>query len=240
MNSKLKYILISILIILIASILFSVLRMYLAIRKTKVLMSIATPYQRSLPHSDMKILVLGDSTAYGTGSEKSSLTTAGRLGDLFPQADIQTIAENGLKINGLLEKVKTLDTNTKYSLILVQIGANDIMKLTPMKDIENDINTLVDTLAPRTNNLIIMHSGNIGESEFFPFYLRSILSNRSKEMREIYVKQEEKDHVHYVDLINSSISKLTEENPTLYYANDMLHLNGAGYGLWFDEIRKKI
>lgn len=212
--------------------------MYLLVKKTKVLMENAVPYERSLPNSDMKILVLGDSTAVGTGSEKSSETTAGRMAELFPQADVKTIVENGLKLEGLLQKMEAINPNEKYSIILVQIGANDIMKLTSMKDIESRIDTVVDRLSKQTDKLIFMHSGDIGGSTFFPIYLRPILTSRSNHVRDIYMKTAEKYNAFYVDIIGSNISEIIDKNPTEYYANDLLHLSGAGYGLWFDEIRK--
>lgn len=238
MNPKIKYTLITLAILIVVTLSFGILRMYFLVKKTKVLMKNAVPYERSLPNSDMKILVLGDSTAVGTGSEKNTETTSGRLAELFPQADVKTIAQNGLKIEGLLEKMETLDPNEKYSIILVQIGANDIMKLTSMKDIEKGIDTVVDRLSKQTDKLIFMHSGNIGDSEFFPFYLQPILTYRTTKVREIYMKTAEKYKAYYVDVIGSDIPSIIEKDPNAYYANDYLHLTGAGYGLWFDEIRK--
>ncbi len=238
MNPKIKYSLILLVILIGITLTFGIIRMYFLVKKTKVLIKSAVPYERSLPNSDMKILVLGDSTAYGTGAEKNSLTTAGRLGELFPQADVKTIAENGLKLEGLLEKMEAIDTNEKYAIILIQIGANDIMRLTSMKNIESRIDTAVDKLSKQTDKLIFMHSGNIGDSEFFPFYVKPILTSRSNKTREIYMKTAEKHKAFYVDIISSEITEIMEKNPTEYYADDMLHLNGAGYGLWFDEIRK--
>lgn len=238
MNPKIKYSLITLLLIIAVTLSFGIIRMYLLVKKTKVLIKNAVPYERSLPNSNMKILVLGDSTAYGTGSEKNTETTAGRLAELFPQADVKTIAENGLKLEGLLEKVGEIDPNEKYSIILVQIGANDIMKLTGMKDIESRIDTLVDRLSKQTDKLIFMHSGNIGDSEFFPFYIQPILTSRTDKVREIYIKTADKYKAFYVDIIESDIPKIIEAYPNKYYANDYLHLTGAGYGLWFDEIRK--
>ncbi len=238
MNPKIKYSLITLLIIIVITLSFGIIRMYLLVKKTKVLIKNAVPYERSLPESDMKILVLGDSTAYGTGSLKNSETTAGRLGELFPQADVKTIVENGLKLEGLLEKVSSIDPNEKYSIILIQIGANDIIRLTNMKDIEARIDTLVDKLSKQTKKLIFMHSGNVGDSEFFPSYVQPILTSRSNKVREIYIKTAEKHNAFYVDVIGSGIPKIIEVDPSKYYANDLLHLTGEGYGLWFDEIRK--
>lgn len=238
MNPKIKYSLIAFLLIVAITLSFGIVRMYLLVKKTKVLMKNAVPYERSLPNSDMKILVLGDSTAYGTGSLKNTETTAGRLGELFPQADVKSITENGLKLEGLLEKMESIDPNEKYSIILVQIGANDIIRLTGMKDIESRIDMVVDKLSKQTDKFIFMHSGDVGDAEFFPSYLQPILSSRSFAVRGIYKKIAEKYGVYYVDIIGSDITKIMKENPVEYYADDLLHLNGAGYGLWFDEIRK--
>ena len=238
MNPKIKYSLFVLLLIVTITLSFGIIRMYLLVKKTKVLIKNAVPYERSLPNSDMKILVLGDSTAYGTGSEKNTETTAGRLAELFPQADVKTIAENGLKLEGLLEKMERIDVNEKYSIILVQIGANDIIRLTSMKDIEARIDKVVERLSKQTDKLVFMHSGNVGDSEFFPFYIQPILTSRTNKVREIYMKTAEKYKVFYVDVIGSDIPKIIEVDPEKYYANDYLHLTGAGYGLWFDETRK--
>lgn len=235
---SLKSIAVYLCILVLIALAVGILNIYLFVQKTKILIKNAVPFERNLPNPEMKILVLGDSTAFGTGSEKPELTTAGRLGSLYPQASVTNLAVNGLRLEGLLKIISKLDEKEHYSIILVQIGANDIIRLTKMKKIEERVNKVFEKLSNKTDSLIILHSGNIGESEFFPFFLKPILSNRSYKVRDIYKKIAKEYKAHYVDLIDSPVSPIMKNNPNVYYSADKLHLSGAGYGVWFDEIKK--
>src|SRR5665213_3447970 len=48
----------------------------------------AVPYEQHPPNPAMYILVMGDSTAVGTGAATNTESIAGRLGARYPQADI--------------------------------------------------------------------------------------------------------------------------------------------------------
>lgn len=235
--SLLPKIMLAIVIFLAIWFVFDGIRIFFLIRKSKILIEKALPFERMLLNASMNILILGDSTAVGTGSDDNTLSTAGRLGTLYPEATIENLGKNGLRIKEQIEIVKNLDAQMKYDLILVQIGANDIIRLTSLKDIEKDLNTLSLLLSTKTNKLIILHSGDIGESRFFPLYIRPLFTQRSYKVRDIYKGMAQKNNFIYVDLIDSKADILLQKNPDMYYAPDLLHLNGLGYGLWFDEIR---
>ena len=240
MHPSFKYIVLFLLAALVVFILIDTLRFYVLIRKGRVLAKNAIPFNRSVPHASMTILVLGDSTAVGTGSESAQLSTAGRMGTLYPGATIENISVNGLKLAGLLQILEKIGTIKHYDIILVQIGANDIIRLTKKEDIKRDAEKVFAELSQHTNKLIVLHSGDVGEAKIFPLYARFILSQKSFEMRDIYKNLSAKYNARYVDLINSPSRKLLRDNPSVYYAADFLHLNGAGYGLWFDEIQKAL
>lgn len=209
-------------------------------RRSASLIKNTTPFTRTVSNPAMRILVLGDSTAYGTGATDSLLSTAGRLGSLYPEAEVRNLAVNGLKIDGLLKIMDTLDNDEHFDIVLIQIGANDIIRLTPQEDMEKGIAAVLKRVQSLGDRVIVLHSGNIGESPFFPWYLKPLLSKRSFETREIYMKQAAVYGAQYVDLIDSPVAKLLKEKPETYYAKDFLHLTNAGYGLWFDEIRKQL
>lgn len=188
----------------------------------------------------MRILVLGDSTAVGTGVEDKKDSTAGRLGAKYSDAEIMNFAENGMRLKGLKTIVDSIRNGDHFDLVLVQIGANDVIRFTKMKEIENDIRHILRELAKVSDKVVVLHSGNIGEAKFFPFYVRGILSKRSKEVKDIYTKVASETGALYVNLIDSPIAKFLKEEPEKYYASDFLHLSGEGYGLWFEEIQKKL
>lgn len=219
---------------------FDANKMFLLAKKSELLIADTVPFERKVALAPMTILVLGDSTAYGTGSEKSELSTAGRLGALYPDASLKNLAENGLRLKGLLSIISKLPANERYDLVLVQIGANDIIRLTKMNDIRRDGETVFKELSSKTDNLVILHSGDVGDAQFFPLYLSPILSRRSKEVKNIYQLLAQKYKANYVNLIDSPISKKLRSDPEKYYANDQLHLSGGGYGLWFSEIERAL
>ena len=218
--------------------LFDTARAYVFFRRSVVLVQRSMPFERLISDASQKILVLGDSTAVGTGCENSELSTAGRLAMLYPQASVRNLAVNGLRLEGLRKMLDAFETKEHFALILVQIGANDIIRFTDMDRIKNDAAYVFERLSQHTDKLVVLHSGDVGKATFFPFYIRPFLSDRSARMRQIYLLLTNTYNAKYVDLMNSPSDKLLSDTPRLYYAADKLHLNGAGYGLWFSEIKK--
>lgn len=213
-------------------------RSYLLFRKGVELAKEARAFEQQ--GSSMRILVLGDSTAFGTGVDDPKYSTAGRLGAKYPQAEIVNLAENGLRIEGLQEIVKNGIGDSSFDLILVQIGANDIIRMKSTKDIEIGIRNILEELKGKGEKIVVLHSGNIGEAKFFPFYVRGLLSKRSREVTDIYTRVAKETNLEYVNLFEASIAPLLKTDPDKYYASDYLHLSNEGYGLWFEEINKHL
>jgi len=197
-------------------------------------------FEKVLPDAKMKILILGDSTALGTGTKNNEGSTAGRLNAIYPEASLTNRAVKGLRLQGLLELLDKTEPTEHFDIILVQIGANDIIRMTKMGDIEKKAHEVIVRLKKQTDKLIILHSGNVGDARIFPIYIKPTIKKRSYEVREIYKKLANTPGVHYVDLIYAPSDKLLRDFPRTYYSADFLHLNEAGYGLWFDEIKKAL
>lgn len=225
-----KVILILILII-ITILTYDIIRMYLLYQKTVQLENGFMAFQRIDPNAKQRILVLGDSTAVGTGSSNNIYSTTGRLSSKYPEAEVINISENGLKLSGLNERIKNVSGH--FDIIVIQIGANDIIRLTDLETIDTELDKLLTKTKTLSSKVVILHSGNIGESKFFPWYITPILTYRSKEVREIYIRKTSIYESSYVNLIDLHVDGK-------YYASDKLHLNDEGYKIWFDEIMKKI
>jgi lysophospholipase L1-like esterase len=225
---KTFYIILTIILITIS---FSCIRVYLLIQKTKVLIAKTTAFQKPNPNASIHILMLGDSTMFGTGAKDNKNSTAGRMSSLYPDASLENISENGLKLHGLNEKIKNI--NNHYDLIVIQIGANDIIRFTPNKTIDTELDILLTKVKTLSDKVIILHSGDVGESKLFPLLLRPFLTIKSKAVRDIYLQETKKFNVSYVDLLDTHLSDSL-------YADDKLHLNDEGYGVWFNKIKEAI
>jgi len=136
-------IIIYLLVILVLYSIYLFLPLYRATRKSAVLQAQTTAYEQLSSNSDMKILVLGDSTGVGTGAGNPKDSTAGRLGRDYPNADIENISQNGLRLDGAVQKLENIK-NEKFDLILIQIGANDITHFTKSKDTKERLSKLLN------------------------------------------------------------------------------------------------
>ena len=194
------------------------------------------PYNRRVPGAELKILFLGDSTAVGTGADDNRHSTAGYFGQDFPLAEITNISQNGKKIQELLTELNT-QTFGKYDLVVIQIGGNDIMKLTPFKNIESDLVSVIERAKTIGRYVVILHSGNVGIAPIFHWPFDVIMTNRSRKVREIYMRQAKAHGVMYVDLFSEREGDLFLKDVKRYYSADSLHPSGDGYRWWYERIR---
>jgi len=159
----LKHLIALLAIAIIVVLAYSVARCYFLYQKTLVLEARTSPFNRSVPDASFRILVLGDSTAVGTGVVRSEDSTAGRLAQKYPNAEVVNLAVNGLKIAGLETILKTIDEKRHFDIVLIQIGANDIIRLTSMRDIEAGIDRILARSREFGGKVIVLHSGDMAQ-----------------------------------------------------------------------------
>jgi lysophospholipase L1-like esterase len=210
------------------------------IQKSAVLVAKSTPFQKHLENPSLRILVLGDSTAVGTGSDDVRESTSGRLSVLYHEAEIVNMAVNGLKIEGLLDILFAIPPTEHFDIILIQIGANDIIRMTPLSTIKSGIEEVLAKTRVLGDSVLVLHAGDIGQVPFFPWYVGALMHYRSLRVQSIYSEAAKNAQAEYVDLLDSTVGATLRQDPERYYASDGLHLRGDGYGLWFREISKHL
>jgi hypothetical protein len=90
------------------------------------------------------------------------------------------------------------------------------------------------------DNVVALHSGNVGLAPFFPFYTKPLFSWRSRRVRALYKEAAQKHKVIYVDLYTKHADDPFYPDYGRFYAADSLHLNGAGYAIWYEKITSAI
>ena len=195
------------------------------------------PFEQHKPNAHLNILFLGDSTAVGTGARPED-SVAGWFAKDFPEADIKNISQNGEKIKDLIDKIP--DNSKHYNLVVLQIGANDIMRLTRLKKVKQNLAVAIDRAKLIGDQMIMLHSGDVGLAPIFIWPLNSIYSARSKAFRKIYMQMAQTKGVMYVDLLRDSKHDLFLTDINKYYSPDLLHPSGAGYHFWYDELQKTL
>lgn len=196
----------------------------------------AIPFSYTTPNASLRILVVGDSTAYGTGVKNPQQSTAGWFYQDFPQAEIVNISSNGAKINEIKQMLSQAEG--KFDLVLVQGGANDIIYFKPLEQSKRDIADLLQTAKKYSDNVMLLTSGNIGAAPIFPFPLSWIYTQRAKKFLAEFEQVAKKNQVLFVKLYQDKKDDIFINDIKKYYAEDGLHLTGEGYKSWYEQIRK--
>ncbi len=220
--------------------LFLAYPIYQAIERSKEIIADTVGFEQHPLLSTSTILVAGDSTAWGVGAKNNRESTAGRLGQQFPQATIINLGKSGARLKDLL-CILNKQRSHHYNLILLQIGANDITNLTTYQTIETQISEILYLCHQMSNKTILLTAGNIGHSPVFRWPLSILMTHRTLKVRAIFMSEVAKySTISYVDLINDLKNESLEADIEKYYAADLFHLTGAGYGAWYYYIQKKL
>ncbi len=180
------------------------------------------------------ILVLGDSTAVGTGAKTPEESIPGRLGSHL-RASVENYAQNGATVSDILQQLARAERE-HYDLILVQAGGNDIIKLRSLQVSNTNMDALLFDIRKRSGRVALLTAGRLGKAPFFPKLIAPLFTARSLALRSLFTTTAERHGVLYVDLLG--MSSRFDADPGRYYAADMLHLTGAGYGLWFEKLER--
>jgi len=202
--------------------------------KTIYLIVISTPYERTI-QSAPKILVLGDSTGYGTGASKNTDTIAGRIGTDFTSYSIENKSKNGRTIGELVDVAKKVEG--KYELILLQIGGNDILQKKDVREVEKQLQEIVVALSDNTNNLLMMSSGNVGGASAFKADEAVFYEGLTRTYREMFLRVAAETQLTYIDLFLEPEVDVISQNPKKYLAIDGLHPSSEGYGVWYTTLK---
>jgi lysophospholipase L1-like esterase len=205
--------------------------------KTLYLVLITTPYERTIPGAP-KILVLGDSTAYGTGADKPEESVAGLIGQDYQGYTIENNSVNGRTIGELGEAVSAVYGS--YQMILLQIGGNDILQKREVAEVETELRAIVSHLSDHTDNLVMMSSGNVGGAERISGEQATQYTELTRNFRDMFIKVGEDTPLTYVDLFLEPEDDIISNNPDIYLASDGLHPSSAGYALWYETLKPTI
>ncbi len=198
------------------------------------------PFEQIRRDAKLKILILGDSTAVGTGAKDNTESVAGWFGRDFPKAHIRNFGRNGQRLADLLKNFPSFSEEEKFDLVVLQIGANDVIHLTRLKHIKRNVTAVVDRAKTVGQQVVLMHSGDVGLAPIFSWPLNRLFSARTRALREIYLKVAKEKNVMYVDLFRERKGDLFLTDINKYYSVDRLHPSGAGYRYWYEEIRRTL
>jgi lysophospholipase L1-like esterase len=215
---------------------FQAMRMLIILLINKQLGFISAKWALPSTDGNKKILILGDSTAVGTGADSIDDTIAGRLMHDFPHSQIINLGKNGGLITDVCHQINTV-REQKFDLIIISVGGNDVYNFTSKKSITRDLLTIFDETKQMSNGRVFfLLYNNLGDAPIFPRTIRYILKRRS-----IYVQSA----IEYLAAIKEiSVIKIfsDEKNnpflrePSKFFAKDGIHPSSHGYRIWYHRM----
>jgi len=188
------------------------------------------PYQRELPDTGARVLVVGDSTGVGTGATSSGESVAGRLAAGYPNVAIENRSRDGARFADVRAQ---LDAATgPYAMVLVQAGGNDVLRLTGDDRLALDVDAALARARRLAPTVVVMPPGNVGIAPFFWPPISWWMSGRARTMHAIVRDAALRRGSTYVGLYHEREDDPFARDPKRMYAADGLHPSGDGYAQW--------
>lgn len=195
----------------------------------------AVPFAVEPTQARARLLIVGDSTAVGTGASGPAKSVAGQLAARSSSLAIDNLARNGARFADLDAQLDAA-AGKRYDAILIMAGGNDVLELTRESVLRSDIDRIAvraKTIAPL---VVIMPSGNVGNAPLFFPPLSWLMTSRSKMLHGVVRDEAAMRGLAYVDLYRQRADDPFAQEPARFNAADGLHPSDDGYAFWLTEL----
>jgi lysophospholipase L1-like esterase len=197
-------------------------------------------YERQTAEFQRAMLVVGDSTAVGTGASAATDSIAGRLAADFPRLRIDNLGTNGALTAAVDEQLRNAPLE-RYDMVLIQVGGNDALRFTGADALRAAIGEAVSLASDLGEHVAVMSSGDLGAAPALPWPLSRLFSWRSHIVRKVFSRTAAQSKARYVDLfVDVEADNPFLAEPDRYHARDGLHPSSAGYGAWYETLREQL
>ena len=205
----------------------------------KGLVDRAERFENIVPQASYRILVIGDSTAVGTGVRDPGESIAGQLSRDFPHVSITNRGENGQRISELRLQLEEMQ-GQEFDLIILHGGGNDIVRFANRNQLQRDMKEVLMLAKTMSNDVVLITSGNIGLAPIFPWPFSAIISARTQSVHKDFVALTQDANVLWVPLYTSRADDPFAEDIDTFYAADKFHPAARGYHVWYNVLRKTL
>ena len=191
------------------------------------------PFQNNPDNPTLRVLIVGDSTAVGTGASSGSESLAGLMARQRPQTLIENRARDGARFADVLAQ---LVGEQRFDTVIVQAGGNDVIRLRGLVVMQGDIDRVADRAREIAGTVVLMPAGNVGNAPFFFAPVSWWMTQRSRAMHRFVQQAAARTGAVYVNLFHERDNDPFVSNPALN-ASDGLHPSDAGYAVWFEQLQ---
>ncbi len=202
------------------------------LRDASELARLSEPLQRPIERPRARLLIVGDSTAVGTGASTPGASLAGLLAQAYPGLRIENRGRDGATLDAL---PRQLEGNTRFDAVLILAGGNDVIRLRDLDKVPDQLGVVIGLARARADTVVLMPAGNVGNAPFFFPPLSWWMSSRSRQFHALVQAAAAQQGAAYVNLFKERRDDPFAQRAELN-ARDGLHPSDEGYQLWFREL----
>lgn len=181
-----------------------------------------------------KIYIGGDSLVVGIDIDHKATLPYLVSQHLQTNVSVTTDAEIGLRVNGMLTRIRHMATlcNRTYDHVILIIGGNDMLHGTSYQQIHNEMLTTLTYALAMSPRVTWVLCGDFSCMPFFVFPYNLLAKKRYLAYKKIFYQiatHFSPDHVKIVDMEEFMIKDGYSKKINRYLGKDQLHLNELGY-----------
>lgn len=194
------------------------------------------PLQARPPAPVLRLLVVGDSAAVGTGASTPQASLAGLLAARFPGLLIENRARDGATFADVAAQLSGPGLGGgPFDMVLVNAGGNDVIRLRNLDTVAQDIDRVAQLARQTAPVVVLMPAGNVGNAPFFFPPVSWWMTQRARRLHAAVAATAERRGAVYVRLFEERENDPFAQQRALN-ASDGLHPSDAGYRLWLQQL----
>ncbi len=185
-----------------------------------------------------RLLIVGDSTAVGTGASSPLASVAGLIGRDHPSLEVVNRARDGARFAEMARQLES-EGPAEFDVILVLGGGNDVIRLTSHARMARDVRQALLAARRLAPVVLVMPMGNVGNAPFFWTPWSWLMTRRSRDLHALVRTEAGRTGALYVNVFAERASDPFAQAPERFHAADGLHPSDAGYALWYAELNRQ-
>ncbi len=185
----------------------------------------------------LRLAVLGDSSVTGQGlasvDESWPRIVARHLADRY-HVELLSYAAGGARSEHVLsEQVPAAETR-RHDVVIVSVGSNDILRMTPAWRFERRLDEIVARLQRVAASVILFGVGDLGSIPRFPYPVDRMAAGSARVADWVHRRVAERRGVAKIDQWNLT-TEAFNSGPHMF-APDLFHPSAAGHRAWADAV----
>ncbi|HEY1436715.1 MAG TPA: GDSL-type esterase/lipase family protein [Casimicrobiaceae bacterium] len=198
-------------------------------------------FERRLSAQGATVLILGDSTGVGIGATLPEESIAGLLAADYPDADIVNVAVSGTRAGGAIAQARRcLQEGLYFDLALLHVGGNDVVADTPLHQLAEDCDTLLQELGRLAVRTVWLGPPNLGLAPLFPRPYAWLMASRSRAASQVFSAAAARHHAVFVNFSAPAHVAHFRKRRREHFAIDGFHPNSVSYKYGYTTAREML